>query len=207
MNADQVQAAEPDILPARATANGTLRRIQQAALLSFGERGYHAVSVRELAGAVGIQPASLYAHISSKEQVLLDLILIGHEEHNESLKRGIAAGGDEPPAQLRGLMREHVLFHATYPVLARVANTELRSLSEANLHRVMSVRNGSEELIRGVVRRGSESGAFTCPDPALAAAAIGSMGIRVAYWFSPEFGFTADEVADGYSEFAVKLVT
>lgn len=195
------------LLPPRATADGTLRRIQEAALISFGERGFHAVSMRDLAGSVGIQPASLYAHIRSKEQLLVDLILIGHEEHNERLRAGITAGGGSPDGELRGLVREHVLFHATYPVLARVANTELRSLSPANLERVMTVRHGSEEVIRTVVQRGVDLGAFFCRDPWLGSAAIGSMGIRVAYWFTPGFGFTAAEVADSYAEFAVKLVS
>jgi AcrR family transcriptional regulator len=163
--------------------------------------------MRDLAGTVGIQPASLYAHISSKEQLLVDLILIGHEEHNERLLAGIGSGGEAPDGQLRGLVREHVLFHATYPVLARVANTELRSLSPVNLERVMAVRHGSEEVIRTVVQRGVELGAFFCRDPWLGSAAIGSMGIRVAYWFTPESGFTANQIAESYAEFAVKLVS
>ena len=194
------------VLPPRATADGTLRRIQEAAVVHFGERGYHGVSVRELAQAVGIRPASLYAHISSKEQVLLDLMLMGHDEHNERLRRGVATGGNDPSGQLRGLVREHVLMHATYPVLARVVNTELGSLSPANHERVMAVRRDSEELIRGVVRMGVDAGRFHCSDPWLASAAIGSMGIRVAFWFRPEFGFTAEHVADRYAEFAIKLV-
>jgi AcrR family transcriptional regulator len=205
--APAAQSRRPGPLPPRATANGTLRRIQEAAVVLFGERGYHAVSVRELAEAVGIRPASLYAHITSKEEVLLDLMLIGHDEHNERLRRGVAIGGDDPATQLRGLMREHVLMHATYPVLARVVNTELGSLSPANHETVMTVRRDSEELIRGVVRRGVDAGRFNCSDPWLVSAAIGSMGIRVAFWFTPEFGYTAEDVADRYAELAIKLVT
>ena len=38
-------------------------------------------------------------------------------------------------------------------------------------------------------------------------AAVGAMGIRVADWWHPDLGVTADEVADAYAAFAVKLLT
>src|SRR5215467_1957839 len=46
--------AQGRLLPPRARANGTLRRLQEAALVRFGEQGYHGVSIRELAEAAGV---------------------------------------------------------------------------------------------------------------------------------------------------------
>jgi hypothetical protein len=40
----------------------------------------------------------------------------------------------------------------------------------------------------------------------LAVAAIGGMGIRVAYWFSPQYKLAAEEVAAGYARFALLLL-
>ena len=42
---------EETLLPPRATAEGTLRRMLLSALVLFGEKGYHAVSVRQIAKA------------------------------------------------------------------------------------------------------------------------------------------------------------
>ncbi|MHB8508090.1 MAG: helix-turn-helix domain-containing protein [Candidatus Dormibacteria bacterium] len=74
-----VSTTPQPLLPARADADGTHRRLLEAALVLFGDRGFHGVSVREIAEATGIRPSSMYAHLASKEQLLLELMLIGHE--------------------------------------------------------------------------------------------------------------------------------
>ena len=63
---------------ARANAQGasTRERIVEAAFALFAERGYHAVSVRDIAAAVGIKDASLYNHFPSK-QAIFDAIVSG----------------------------------------------------------------------------------------------------------------------------------
>ncbi len=48
----------------------TRERIMEAAIELFGAKGYANVSVRELAAAVGIKPASIYNHFSGKEEIL-----------------------------------------------------------------------------------------------------------------------------------------
>jgi AcrR family transcriptional regulator len=48
----------------------TRRRIQQAALELFGERGYDATSLREIAERLGVTKAALYFHFRTKEQIL-----------------------------------------------------------------------------------------------------------------------------------------
>ena len=73
--------------------DGTRRRLWEAALTCFGERGYHGVSVREIAKMAGLQAGSVYSHVSSKEQLLADLMPLGHEEHRDML-RGAPRAGD-----------------------------------------------------------------------------------------------------------------
>ena len=50
------------------------REIENAASLLFHERGYSATSVRDIARAVDIQGASLYAHVASKQDVLWSIV-------------------------------------------------------------------------------------------------------------------------------------
>lgn len=194
------------LLPPRATADGTHRQVQEAALVLFADRGYHGVSVRELAAAARVPTSSVYAHVASKEDLLLELILLGHEEHRDRIRRGVLDADGGPGAQLRAAVRGHVSMHATYPLLATVANNELHALGDSARREVLAVRGEAERMLVDIIDRGQRLGAFDCEDTWLAMAAIGAMGIRVAAWFRPESGYTVDDVCDRYAEFALRIV-
>ena len=196
-----------ELLPPRVLATGTLRRLYEVALNEFGARGFHAVSVRDLTQALGLGASSLYAHVASKQDLLADLIRLGHEEHRDQLRLALLDAGSQPQEQIRALTRAHVHVHATYPLLTRVCNRELAALRDDARAEVLTIRLDAERMFLDVIERGQRLGAFPVRDPMLAVAAIGAMGIRVAEWWSPELEITADEVADAYAEFAVKLLT
>lgn len=199
--------SDTDLLPPRASADGTHRRLLEGALVLFGERGFHGVSVREIAKAAGLQASSIYAHVPSKQAILADLMLVGHEEHRDRLRRSLLETGIEPADQIAALTRAHVEMHATYPLLARICNREMAALTPENRRQVLAVRLDAERIIHDVIVRGIELGDFKVPEPWLAVAAIGAMGLRVAEWWDQERGFTVEQVATRYSEFAVKLLT
>jgi AcrR family transcriptional regulator len=196
-----------ELLPPSATSDGTLRRLQEVALLCFGERGYHGVSIRDLARAAGIQPSSIYAHVKSKEELLFGISMLGHTTQRDNADAAVLDAGPEPAEQLRAYVRAHVHMHATYRMLARVCNRELAALSPEHEQEVRAVRESSVRLLQGVLARGERVGAFAIADSFLVAAAIGAMGIRVAEWWEPGGEHSADEVADVYAELALKLVT
>jgi AcrR family transcriptional regulator len=60
-----------DLLPSKGEAGMNTRdRILHIAIDLFAEKGYDAVSMREIAAAVGIKAASLYKHYTGKEEIL-----------------------------------------------------------------------------------------------------------------------------------------
>jgi len=200
-------AATPGpLLPPRATADGTRRRLLESALVLFGERGYDGVSIRDLAVAARIATSSMYGHVTAKEDLLTELMLIGHEEHHDRLRSALLSSAPQPREQMAALVRAHVTMHATYPLLCRVSNRELHALSPANAGRVVAVRRQSEQLFLDVVSRGTADGSFTVAEPWLAVAAIGGMGIRVAEWFTPESEFSIEQVAENYTVFALRIL-
>ncbi|HZU73442.1 MAG TPA: TetR/AcrR family transcriptional regulator [Acidimicrobiales bacterium] len=196
----------PPLLPPRATADGTHRRLLEAALVRFGERGFHGVSVREIAEAAGVRASSVYAHLESKEQLLFQLMLIGHEEHHDRLRQALLDAGSDPMDQISRLVEAHVIFHGTFPLLARVANREMAPLAPPSRERVLAVRHASEQLFLDVIERGRRLGEFRVDDSWLGMAAIGSMGIRVAEWWV-EGDHQVEEVARIYAHFARRLLT
>jgi AcrR family transcriptional regulator len=200
----------PALLPPN-EAEGTRRRILESALELFAEFGYHGVSVKEIAEKTGIRAASMYAHFSSKEQVLSEIMLIGYAEHRDRMLEAVSDTGDEPVARLRALVKAHIWMHATYPLLATVGHQDLAALSAESLQQVRAIRAESERLFLDTAEAGQRAGVFTYPDVWLGVAAISGMGIRVATWYRPgaEYAsrYSVDQVAEAYADFAVKLLT
>lgn len=186
--------------------SGASGRILEAALRLFAERGYAGASVRDIAAAAGVKAATIYAHHPSKEHILAELCRVGHEAQYSSVRGAVLAGGGDPRDQIVAYVRAHVDFHTTYPMLAVVSNSELHALGDELGAATFVLRRQSEALMQDIITRGIAQGQFHVPDPWLAVAAIGGMGLRVAYWFSPEYQLTAGQVADGYAEFALRLL-
>lgn len=195
-----------DLLPPRFEAEGTLRRLYETALVQFAERGFHAVSVRDLARGVGLQASSLYAHIPSKQRLLADLVRVGHEEHRDQLRLALLDAGRDPAEQIEALTRAHVRVHVTYSLLTRLGNRELGALPPGERDEILAIRVEAGRLFLDVIERGQRLGSFRAVDPVLAVAAIGSMGIRLAEWWQPDLGITPDDVAQTYAGFACRLL-
>ncbi|MEV0646239.1 TetR/AcrR family transcriptional regulator [Phytomonospora sp. NPDC050363] len=197
-----IEGAAGDVLPPRVTATGTMRRLLEEALRQIAARGFHAVSVRDLAGSVGIHPSTVYAHVKSKEDILAELIRHGHDEHLERLTTALAEVGEDPAGRLTALVGAHVRLHAEYPLLARVCSRELEALTGDTRRQAYAMRVRAEELFLDVVVRGQRAGVFRECEPLLAVTALGSIGIRVAEWWRPEFGVDVDELVETYTGFA-----
>src|SRR5689334_23685151 len=89
----------------------TAAAIRRAGLRLIYRRGFEAMSLRELAAEVGIQAASLYNYIRTKQELLFDLV----REHMENLLAQTDAALEKAPAgsteRLRAFIAHHVVYH------------------------------------------------------------------------------------------------
>ena len=192
-------------LPEGTTPPATRGRILQAGLKLFAEYGFHGTSIRDIATEVGINSATLYAHYPAKEQILADLVLIGHRELHSRLQQALIDADADPAAQLVAVVRAQVLMHTDFPLLAMVTNHELHALSPQIAGPSMELREQSRDLLMRVLETGVTRGVFTVADPALAGVAIGSIGIRVASWFGPDQAYSREQVADTFAQYATQI--
>ena len=200
-------AAEAIDLPEQNAPKGSKRMILNAALQLFAERNFAGGSIRDIAEIAGLKPASLYAHYRSKEEMLANLIEIGHIEHNESVEKSVARAENTPRARLNAWVDAHVRFHAKYPMLATVINHELHALPTDRIQVATNLREKTVKLLLDIIDQGTELGEFNCGhDPWLAAASIGATGMRVANWYSQDNPRTVDQIAEAYSDFAYRIV-
>lgn len=180
--------------------------ILQAALKLFAERGYVGASIRDIAAASGVQHATLYSHYPSKEHVLAELARIAHEEHLRRVRAALLDCQPDPRRQIAAYVRAHVGFHTAFPMLAVVANSELHMLSRALGGPTFEMRKHSETLMVDIIQRGVDHGVFRVPHVWLAAAAIGGMGVRVAFWYTAEFEVNAEALGAIYAEYALRIL-
>lgn len=182
-------------LPPNVEGTGAQRRLLTTAVELFAARGYHGVSVRDIVGAMGLKPSSLYAHYGSKEELYSTLVVIANTEILRVMSKAHEDTATAPAnEQLTALIRTYVEFHTDYPLLSMIGHNDLHVLSGADLETVTALRRDASNLLRSVIERGNGSGLFACPHPWIAVAAMAAMGIRLASWYRPP-GHPADPQA------------
>jgi AcrR family transcriptional regulator len=90
----------------------TRERILDAALASFGTRGYEATSLDALAAGIGVSKQTILHHFGSKERLLDTVIDRSAEELSEVLESALAEAGG-------GFARIDALVRAVFRLAAR----------------------------------------------------------------------------------------
>lgn len=198
--------AQKTLLPPNAVGSESRAVILDRALRLFAERGFGGTSVRDIAAAAGVQPASMYSHFPSKEHVLAEICRVGHDEFLRQVRDALLGSKPDPREQITAYVHAHVRFHAEYSMLAVVCNSELHMLGAELAAPILALRKNGEEIMVTVIRRGVELGVFKVPHLWLSAAMIGGPALRLAHWYSPDFEVPAERIGDIYAEYALRIL-
>lgn len=169
-----------------AGSNGreTAARVRDAAVSLFARHGYAAVSMREIAGEVGVGAGALYNHFATKQDLLFDL-MVDHMEGVIAAAEAEPAIADlsDPAAALEAFTRFHIRFHADKSDDVFVAYMELRSLEPPNFHRIERMRRAYEDRLIAILDAGRAQNLFRQSDSRIAAMAIIAMltGVTSCY--------------------------
>jgi len=183
----------------------TRRAVLEAALQLFAERGYRVTTMADIGSALGVRGPSLYKHVTSKQDLLVEICESTMEELVARQRVALAPGGS-CETRLRRAVEAHVRYHALHRERAFVGNRELDSLAEPARSRVLRQRRAYEQGLRAVIEQGCQEGFFTVPDVRLAAFAILDMGMGVSVWFREEGEHDVESLAFSYADLAVRMV-
>ncbi len=183
----------------------TKQFIRNAARGLFAQRGYNAVSIKDIAQAVGKQPGGLYNHFSSKQAILVDLMKDNLERAHAAVIEGLDPNLT-PEDRLETFVRAHVAFHIANPDDISIAYMELRSLEPEAARTVMPHRDAYEGALRQILDEGRDLGMFTLADPSHHARAILAMLGGVTVWYREDGSKSPDEVAESYVQAALQSV-
>ncbi len=137
------------------------QRILDAAEACFVERGYSAMTLRDIADELGIKQASLYYHFpAGKEQLFVAMAERLFTRHHAGLEAALAgAEGDlraqldavagwfvsQPPIKIMGI------FHADIPVLSREHVQQLEAMARDAMYLPLRAAFGAAQA-RGEIR-------------------------------------------------------
>ncbi len=158
--------------------------IKEAAII-FKQKGYSATSMRELAEKVGMEAASLYNHIRSKDEVLEEICfkvanqyvpLLGTIEHTK----------ESNIQKLKALIQLHVRMIINEPNEVAVANNDWKQLSEAKNKLYKTMRKGYEKRISNLIKARIAAGEFKDINVSVALFTLLSSLRWIEFWYKPK---------------------
>ena len=177
----------------------TREKILDAAARIFSQKGFHATSMQDIASAVNLQKASLYYHVSSKQEILLALSNMALDLVTEKLSEvfNLPLPSDE---KLRTAMIAYLQTLADHRGLSAIFIFEHRFLESELRARHIPRRDRFEQLWRGLIQQGVDDGTFACQDVALSTRALLGVMSWTITWYRPDGPMSAVEIADQFAE-------
>lgn len=179
-------------------------KVQDAALRLIARHGYAAVSMRQIAAAVGVQAGALYNYTEDKQSLLFDLM----QSHMVALLEALAAQDlhGDPMQQLEQFTRFHIRFHLPCADHVFVSYMELRNLSPDNFGRIEALRRQYENALEAILRDGQTSGVFAVPDTRVTTMALIAMLTGLSNWYRTDGRLAMDAIEAMYWDLVRKAV-
>ena len=187
------------------------RAIEDVASDLFREHGYAGTSIRDIARALSVQGASLYAHVTSKEDVLWAIVDRAAGRFEAAADRAEADAearrpGD-PSEGLAALVRAHLAVLTADVDEASVFVHEWRALGPERRREILERRDAYQARFRRRIEDGVSVGAFAMTDPSIAASTILSALNGVAGWYDPDGRLPADRIADHLVDLSMRMLS
>ncbi|MEM7109050.1 MAG: TetR/AcrR family transcriptional regulator [Bacteroidota bacterium] len=157
--------------------------IRKAAEL-FRAHGYAATSMRDLANALGIEAASLYSHIKSKEEILQSLCFEMAELFRASLEK-VENQDISYAEKLRLGIRGHIEVMSKDLIASAVFMNEHRHLSQPYLRDFLLMRINYINRFKKIIEGGIRHREFGDVDTKLAVMTLFSSLNWMPNWYDP----------------------
>ncbi|PSR57270.1 TetR family transcriptional regulator [Adhaeribacter arboris] len=174
-------------------------QIEQTAISLFRTQGFAATSMRTLAQSLGMEAASIYAHIRSKEEILQKVCFRLADDFFTGFKNAVNKPGTVTE-KLQAAIAEHVQVITENLAAATVFQTEWRHLSDPYLGQMIQLQAQYEAGFRELLITGQTNGEFELTDAHLTARALLASLNGIARWYNPEGKLTPTEIAANFSQ-------
>jgi len=123
----------------------------------FNEKGYKAVSMRDIATAMDIKAASLYNHISGKQEILSEIILKVAEEFTVGMER-VVSENSSAIKKVEKVIELHIDITVNHSEALAALNNDWMHLEDEDLKAFVKMREDYEENFRSIIKQGIDAG-------------------------------------------------
>ncbi|CAM4074998.1 TetR/AcrR family transcriptional regulator [Flavobacterium branchiophilum] len=131
--------------------------IIQVASKLFHEKGYSAVTVRDIAQYMGIKASSLYNHIKSKQEILVEIIIQTAQKFTFGMQ-SIIASESNAIQKLEQIIALHIEISVENSDYLACLNNDWMHLHDHDLQEFIKMRNLYEQNLRQIIKNGIEKG-------------------------------------------------
>jgi len=180
-----------------------LERIFDATLAVSHQKGFHAMTLRDLSRESGLSMGALYSYFSSKDE-LLDLIqdqgrLTVHRVLSERIEK--VQGAQEKLAEA---IRTHLYLSEIYYRWFYFSYMETKNLSKEQQAKAIESELFTEKIFIDILEEGIKEGVFSPADPRLSAAAVKAL---LQDWYLKRWKYTRRKITvEQYAEFVLGLI-
>ncbi len=173
--------------------------VVRAAAQAFNDRGYHHVSIDDIAAALGVTKPTIYYYVANKEQLLFECFRAGLERIREAVRE--AERPDRPARErLGGVVRGYAEAIASEYGWCMVRAHE-HDLGPEMGRQINALKSEIDQGIRRLLREGVADGSIGPCDPKLTAFAMAGSLNWIAHWYREGQAMTARQVAEAFATF------
>lgn len=187
--------------------NTTKRRneiLSNAAKL-FKMKGFSAITMRDIADAVQIKAASLYNHISSKQEILETVIISVAEAFTFGMQQ-IKNKPISSQEKLKKIIELHIDLTIQNPDAMACLNNDWMHLEE-QLPYFLKMRDDYEENFRTILKEGIAQGEIANRDPEIMLFSLLSTLRTLYIWYTKKDGVDAKTIKKQLPETLLKGIT
>ena len=166
----------------------------------FSQKGFVGTSMRDIAGELDIEAASLYSHIKSKDEILEEICFRKADEFIKAIDdvNDIYFNAEE---RLLMAVKSHIKILCSELYSSSVFLHEWRHLNGPKLEEFKMLRNRYEGEFRKILQNGEDENIFDTVDKKFAVLTILSTLNWITEWYKPGGTMKPEEIAENLCNF------
>jgi DNA-binding GntR family transcriptional regulator/AcrR family transcriptional regulator len=195
----------PQIRPLRRARSGpahggTLGKFLRTAAELFSRQGYSSTSTRAISTFLGMEKATLYYHVESKEDLLYLICKSSFEMLHGDVEKALE-GITGPLEELAVLIQAQCISLLRDQTQHATALAEARALSPERLAEIVSMRKGYQKRVRRLIESGQKAGVIRRDiEPRYLASMLQGLLERTVVWYRKGGGIRPSELAGYFVE-------